>query len=74
MLSTQRIATAAVTAALGVGAITAPALASTSARWSHSQCQAWQKAFVKRNPHASSTRKAEANKVLKGKGCSQRVK
>ncbi|HXR28399.1 MAG TPA: hypothetical protein VN772_02390 [Solirubrobacteraceae bacterium] len=74
MLSTQRIATAAVTAALGVGALTAPALGASSTRWSSGQCQTWQKAFVKRNAHATTKRKAEANKVLKGKGCSVRVK
>ena len=74
MLSTPRIATAAVTAVIGVGAISAPALASSSSHWTHSQCQAWQKAFVKRNPHASNARKAEGNKVLKGKGCTLRLK
>jgi len=48
-------------------------MATTSSHWSKTQCHAWTSAFHKRNPHPTSKRTAEGNKVLKAKGCTQRV-
>jgi hypothetical protein len=74
MKSSKRIAPAVIAAVIGVGAVSAPAMAASSSHWSSAQCHTWQKAFQKRNPHSSKARKAEGNKVLKGKGCSLRIK
>lgn len=72
---TARVAAGCVAATLATGSLAAPALAAgSSTHWSHAKCQSWRSAFVKRNPHASKTRKAEGNRVLSGKGCSQRIK
>jgi len=73
MIRTRRVAAVAVAAAIGIGSVSVPAMAATSS-WSKTQCQTWQNGFNKRNPHPSSKRKAQGNKVLKGKGCTQRVK
>jgi len=72
MIPIKRVATVAVAAAISIGTLGAPAMAATSS-WSKTQCQTWQNGFNKRNPHPSSKRKAQGNKVLKGKGCTQRV-
>lgn len=74
MSSTRRIAVMAITAAVGIGSVGMPAMAATSKHWTSAQCQTWAKSFNKRNPHASKTRTAEGNKVLKVRGCSVRVK
>lgn len=74
MIRTKRLAAVALATAVSLGSIGAPAMAATSKHWTSSQCKTWEKSFVKRNPHASKTRKAEANKVLKGQGCTIRVK
>lgn len=74
MLSTKHIATVAVATTIGIGGISAPALAKTSTHWSNAQCRSWQKGFMKRNPHPSTARKAQGNKVLKGQRCTQRIK
>ncbi len=73
MTPTRRVASVAVAAAIGIGSISVPAMATTSSHWSKTQCQAWTSAFHKRNPHPTSKRTAEGNKVLKAKGCTQRV-
>ena len=72
MIPTRRVATVAVAAAISIG-VSVPAMAATSPHWSKTQCQTWTSAFHKRNPHPSTKRTAEGNKVLKGKGCTQRV-
>jgi hypothetical protein len=74
MLSSKRVAAMAVTAAIGVGSISVPAMAATSTHWSSSQCLSWEKSFLKRNPHASKSRKAEGNKVLKVHACTVHIK
>jgi len=73
MTSARRFASVAVTTAIALGSVSVPAMATTT-HWSKSQCQSYEKGFLKRNPHASKTRKTTANKVLKGQGCSVRVK
>jgi hypothetical protein len=72
MVPTRRLITLAVAAAISFGSIGAPATAATS-HWSTTQCQSWKSRFTKRNPHPNSKRRAEGNKVLKAKGCTQRV-
>jgi hypothetical protein len=74
MVPTQRIAAIATATAISLGSIGVTAMASTSKHWTKAQCQSWEKSFVKRNPKASSKRKAEGNKVLKGKGCTVTIK
>lgn len=74
MSPTRRIAAVAITAAISIGSVSMPAMAATSKHWTSAQCQTWAKSFNKRNPHPSTTRLAEGNKVLKGQGCSVRVK
>lgn len=74
MTLSKRIAAGAIATAISVGSIGAPAMAATSTHWTSAKCKTWEQAFVKRNPHASKTRKASANKVLKGQGCKVRVK
>ncbi len=69
-----RIAALAATTLLGAMSLSAPALAASSPHWAKSQCQTWEKGFVKRNPHASKSHKASANKVLSAHACSIRVK
>jgi len=73
-----RIAAIATATAISLGSFGVPALAlastSTSTHWTKAQCQSWAKSFAKRNPKASSRRKAEGNKVLKGKHCTNTVK
>lgn len=73
MIQTRRVAAVAVSTAIALGSVGVPAMATTSSHWSKSQCASWAKGFKKRNPHPSSKRAAEGNKVLKGKGCTQRV-
>ena len=74
MRPTMRVTAAAVTAIIGIGSVGAPAMAATSTHWSKTQCQSWQKSFLKRNSHASKARKAEGNKVLAKMHCAQRIK
>lgn len=74
MVKSARLTAAALAATLSVGSIAAPAMAASSKHWTASQCKTWEQSFVKRNPHASKTRKTEANKVLKRQGCTVRVK
>jgi hypothetical protein len=74
MSPAMRVSAAAVTAVIAIGSAGAPAMAATSTHWSKTQCQSWQKSFLKRNPHASKARKAEGNKVLAKKNCTQRIK
>ncbi len=75
MIRTKAIAALVVAAAIGTGASVAPAVATTTTtHWSSAQCQTWQHSFLKRNPRASKTRKAQANKVLKNHGCTLRIK
>jgi hypothetical protein len=69
-----RLAAVTLTMAVSLGSIGAPAMAASPTRWSSTQCSAWERAFLKRNPHASKSRKAEANKVLKHQACAIRVK
>ena len=75
MRQMKKVAPIAITAALAVGVAgpTLPAFGS-STHWSSAQCKSWEKGFVKRNPHASKTRKAEGNHVLKAHGCTLRIK
>lgn len=73
MISTGRVSTVVVTAAIAFASISVPAMATTSSHWSKAQCQSWKNGFNKRNSHPSKTRKAQGNKVLTGKGCTQRV-
>lgn len=74
MISTARLAAAMLATTITIGSFGAPAMAATSKHWTSTQCKTWEKSFVKRNPHASKARKAEANKVLQRQGCSVRVK
>lgn len=74
MIRAKRVATVAVVAAISIGGVSAPAMAATSKHWTPKQCQTWEKSFLKRNPHASKTRTAQGNKVLKGQGCTLRIK
>jgi hypothetical protein len=80
MIKGARLAAATLATAISLGSLSAPALAakskhaSTSKHWTAAQCKTWEQSFVKRNPHASKTRKAAANKVLKGQACTVRVK
>lgn len=73
MARTKVIASLAVAALIGAGPSMTPAVAATS-HWSKTQCQTWERGFLKRNPHASKARKAEGNKALKSRGCAQRIK
>ncbi len=75
MLSKNRLALACTAAAVAVAVagVAPSALAAGSSHWSAGKCHSWQQAFLKRNPHASKARKAEGNRVLKAKGCKQRV-
>jgi hypothetical protein len=73
ILSRQVVAVA-VAAAIGIGGLVPTMAAAAPAHWSKTQCQSWQKSFLKRNPHATKARKAQGNKVLKQHGCSQRIK
>lgn len=76
MIQSARLATIATAAVIGLSSFGAPAMAATSksTHWTKAQCQSWEKSFVKRNPKASSKRKAEGNKVLKSKGCTVKIK
>ncbi len=74
VIPTKRLTTAVLATTIGLASIGAPAMAASSSHWSSTQCKTWEKSFVKRNPHASKTRKSEANKVLKAHGCTVRVK
>ncbi len=74
MVPAKRIAAMATATAIGVGSFGVPAMGATSTHWTKAQCQSWAKSFEKRNPKASGKRKAEGNKVLKGKGCTITVK
>jgi hypothetical protein len=69
----KRILAAAMAGALATGGLSSTALAKAPTHWTKSQCHAYRAGFLKRNPHAASTRKAQANRVLKANGCSQRV-
>ena len=72
MIQTRRIATVAVATAIASASV--PAMATTSSsHWSKSQCVSYVKGFKKRNPHPSSKRLSEGNKVLKAKGCTQKA-
>ena len=73
MVRTRQVATVVAVAAIGIGSISGPAMAATSSHWSKTQCQSWESGFGKRNPHPNNKRKTEGNKVLKAKGCTQRV-
>ncbi len=74
MIHTGPIATVAVATAIAICSASVPAMATTSSsHWSNSQCASYVKAFKKRNPHPSSKRLAEGNKVLKAKGCTQKA-
>lgn len=73
MISTGRVSTVVVAATIAFGSIGVPAMATTSSHWSKAQCQSWKNGFTKRNPHATKARKEQGNRVLKGKGCTQRV-
>lgn len=74
MIPTKRIAVIATATAVSLGSFGVPAMASTSKHWTKAQCQSWAKSFEKRNPKASSKRRTEGNKVLKGKGCTITIK
>jgi len=74
MIPIKRVAVVAATAVISIASVGAPAMAAPSKHWTSAQCQSWEKAFLKRNPHASKARKAAGNKVLKGQGCTQRIK
>jgi len=74
VIPAKRVATIAVATAISIATVSAPAMATTSKHWTTAQCQSWEKSFLKRNTHASKTRKAEGNKVLKGQGCTQKIK
>jgi hypothetical protein len=74
MIPTKRLSAAVLASAISLASIGGPAMAATSTHWTTSQCKTWEKSFVKRNSHASKTRKAQANKVLKGHACTVRVK
>ena len=74
MVPTKRIAAVVTATAISLGSFGAPVMAATSTHWTKAQCQSWEKSFVKRNQKASSKRKAEGNKVLKGKGCKITIK
>jgi len=73
MISARRVSTVVVAGAIAFGSISVPAMATTSSHWSKAQCQSWKNGFNKRNPHPSKARKTRGNKVLTGKGCTQRV-
>jgi hypothetical protein len=72
MIPSTRVVTVVVTAAIGLGSVSVPAMAAT--HWSNTKCQSWEKSFLKRNPHATKGRKASGNKVLAIHGCTQRIK
>jgi len=74
VIQAKRVAVVAVTVAISIASVGAPAMATTSKHWTSAHCQSWEKAFLKRNTHASKARKAEGNKVLKAQGCAQRIK
>jgi len=74
MTRTKRIAAIVTATAVSCGSLGVSAMASTPTHWTKAQCQSWSKSFVKRNPKPNSKRKAEGNKVLKGKGCTITIK
>lgn len=73
MVPTKRIAAMTATAAIAVAGIGAPATAMASSHYTKAQCESWIKSFDKKHPHATSKQKTEANKSLKGWGCSEKV-
>lgn len=74
MIPIKRLTTAVLATTIALASVGAPAMAASSSHWSSTQCKTWQKSFAKRNPHASKSRKAEGNKVLKAHGCTVRIK
>jgi hypothetical protein len=65
--------TALATTAVALGAAATPALAAGSPHWSAAKCRSWQRSYVKHNRHASKSSRAAANRLLKSRGCTQRV-
>jgi hypothetical protein len=72
MIRTRRVAAVAVAAAIGLGSVSVSAMG--AAEWSKTRCLSYEKAFLKRNPHATKARKAKGNKVLQIHGCTLRIK
>ena len=70
MLAAKRFAAVTLTTILGMGSIAAPTLAATSPHWSKSQCQSYAKKYT----HASKSKKATYNKVLKSHHCTVTIK
>jgi hypothetical protein len=68
-----RVLAVVLAAAIGISSVSVPTAGATSHNWSKSQCEAWLKGFKKRNPHPSSKRTAEGNKVLEKNGCKEHV-
>jgi len=68
MISTKRIATAAVVTAISAGSIVAPAMAS-SKHLTKSQCKSAATTWVKKHLHATKTQKAAGTRLLKAQGC-----
>lgn len=74
MIPSKRVIVSAVaSAAICIGSVGMPAVASASSHWSKAQCQAYKTSFTKKHKHPTSKQTAEANKTLKSWGCSERV-
>ena len=69
MTLSSRIAVATATIAVAVSAAT-PALATSSTKWTKSEC----KAYVKKNDKAKGKTMTNDNKALKDHGCTEKVK
>lgn len=70
MLPAKRFAAVTLTTILGVGGIAAPTLAATPSHWSKAQCHTYANKYT----HASKSKKATYNKVLKSHHCTVTIK
>ncbi len=68
----KRIATAVAVAAISLGGVVAPAMAS-SKHLTKSQCTSAKTKWVKKYPHSTSKQKSAYNKTLKAAGCTVTV-
>jgi hypothetical protein len=69
MKASSRIALFAATLAVAVGGASAPAFATTSGKWSKSQCTAYAKKYTK----SSKSGQSSADKTLKSHKCTNKV-
>ncbi len=69
----KRTAAGTLSAVLLAGSLAGPAAAASSKHWSKTQCKSYVTSFHKNHAHATSAQKTTADKLLKSKGCTQKV-